>query len=125
MSDTSKEVLDAVFGATDNPEQVIDQTKTVYQDKDGNILAQGKPSEVVVNSDWVARVSSMSLTVKVTPKIDDTFLSVERGMTVDINTFDRDKIDGIWVQLQSEVVGGVFNTLTKVQKQMQEVKKGR
>lgn len=119
----SQEIVDAVFNA-ENEEQVEAQTKTQYLDKEGNVVAEGKPSEVNTKEDWVARVSSMSLSIKVTPKVGNEYLSVERAITVDVNTLDKEIVQGIWKNLQDQVLSGVFNTLSKTLKQLQDVKKG-
>lgn len=125
MSNIDPKIVDAVFPSSTNPNDFVEQTKTVYLDKDGKVLAQGAPNETFTDKDWVARVSSMSLSIKVTPKIGNDFLSVERAMTIDLNTLDKDKVHAIWKNLQEQVVGGVFNTLAITLKQLNDVKKGQ
>lgn len=125
MSNIDPKIVDAVFPSSTTPQDFAEQTKTIYYDKDGKELAQGAPNETFTDKDWVARVSSMSLSIKVTPKIGNDFLSVERAMTIDLNTLDKDKVHGIWKNLQEQVVGGVFNTLAITLKQLNEVKKGQ
>lgn len=125
MSNIDPKIVDAVFPSSTNPNDFVEQTKTVYLDKDGKELAQGAPNETFTDKDWVARVSSMSLSIKVTPKIGNDFLSVERAMTIDLNTLDKDKVHAIWKNLQEQVVGGVFNTLAITLKQLNDVKKGQ
>lgn len=118
------EVVDAVFGSTTDAKDFVAQTKTVYTDAEGKEVAQGAPTEAFTDKDWVARVSAMSLSIKVTPKIGNDYLSVERQITVDVNTLDKDTVHGIWKNLQEQVVSGVFNTLSMTLKQLNEVKKG-
>lgn len=116
MSKTD-EIIENVFPGTTDPKDFEAQTKTTLLDKDGNkIDPQG--------DDWVARVSSMSLSVRVTPKIGDTYVGVERELTIEVNTRDKKVVDEIWKQLQQQVVGGVFNTLSMAVKQLSDIKKG-
>lgn len=120
-------VVDSVFDAevaAATLDSTEGQLKTVYMDKDGNELAQGEPDSAYTKADWVARVSSMSLSIKVTPKIGNDFISVERAITVDVNTLDKEIVHGIWKNLQTQVISGVFNTLGLTLKQINDVKKG-
>ena len=120
-------VVDSVFDkdvTASTLDSLEGQTKTVYTDKDGVELAQGAPDEAFSKADWVARVSSMSLSIKVTPKIGNDFISVERAITVDVNTLDKEIVHGIWKNLQTQVISGVFNTLSMTLKQINDVKKG-
>lgn len=120
-------VVDSVFDAevaAATLDSTEGQLKTVYTDKDGNELAQGEPDSAYTKADWVARVSSMSLSIKVTPKIGNDFISVERAITVDVNTLDKEIVHGIWKNLQTQVISGVFNTLGLTLKQINDVKKG-
>lgn len=121
MSKTD-EIIENVFPGTTKAEDFEPQTKTIYLDKDGKEIAQGTPNEA--GSDWVARVASMSLSVKVTPKVGDTYVSVERALTIEVNTKDKKVVDDIWKELQRQVVAGTFNSLAMVVKQLSEVKKG-
>lgn len=111
-------VMETVFPGTSAPEDFTPQTKTTYYDEAGNEVL---PPE---KEGWIARVSSMSLSIKVTPKIGDTYISIERALTVDLNTHDKKIVQEVWTDLQKQVVGGVFNTLSIVSKQISEVKKG-
>ena len=123
MTKLNADVVDNVFQATDGM-STDPFIKTEYKDSDGNVVGNGSPVSAFSNADWVARVSSMSLSIKVTPKIGNDFLSVERAITVDINTLDKDIVHGIWKDLQQQVTSGVFNTLSLTLKQLNEVKKG-
>lgn len=114
----TNEIIENVFPGTGDAIDMEPQTKTTYFDKDGNPIE--KPSD----EGWVARVASMSLSIKVTPKIGDTYVSVERALTVEVNTKDKKIVDDIWKQLQQQVVGGVFNTLSLTVKQLSDIKKG-
>lgn len=118
------EVVNAVL--TIDPKELEPQTKTEFKDAEGKVIAEGNPAVAVadIGSDWVARVSSMSLSIKVTPKIGNDFMSVERSITVDVNTLDKNIVQGIWKSLQEQVVAGVFNTLSLTLKQLNEAKKG-
>lgn len=123
--DISSEVVDAVFSGILDDKKVESHISTTYTGADGKPLeVTGSPANADT-SDWVAKVSSMSLSIKVTPKIGNDYLSVERAMTIDVNTRDKELLQGIWKNLQSQVVSGVFNTLGMTIKQIQEIKKGQ
>lgn len=122
MTKLDSQVVDSVFAPANEDYSPI--IKTEFKDKEGNVVANGTPSEPFSNKDWVARVSSMSLSIKVTPKIGNDFLSVERAITVDINTLDKEIVHAIWKDLQQQVTSGVFNTLSMTLKQLTDVKKG-
>lgn len=122
-TDIDPQIVDALFKPTTDATEFIPQTKTIYYDKDGNEIGAGIPTDVFTKADYVARVSSMSLSVKVTPKVGNDYLSVERQITLDINTLDKEIIYAIWKDLQEQVVGGTLNTLTMTLKRLNEVKK--
>ena len=117
------QIVDALFKPTTDATEFIPQTKTTYYDKDGNEIGEGAPTDIFTKGDFVARVSSMSLSVKVTPKVGNDYLSVERQITLEINTLDKEIIYGIWKDLQEQVVGGTLNTLTMTLKRLNDVKK--
>lgn len=119
------QVVDSVFTGITDETKVDAHINTTYTGADGKPLpVTGAPATADAD-DWVAKVSSMSLSIKVTPKIGNDYLSVERAMTVDVNTRDKELLQGIWKNLQTQVVSGVFNTLGMTLKQLQEVKKGQ
>jgi len=111
---TAEEIVNNVFPGTVDPTDFAPQIKTTFKDAQGAELK---------GSDWVARVSSMSLSLKVTPKIGDTYVSVERALTVELNTLDKEIVQEIWKDLQKQVVGGVFSSLSLAVKQLSEAKK--
>lgn len=121
---SATDMMESVFPSSTAAEDFIPQTNTVYTDAAGKEVARGPIEDVKQPKDWVARVASMSISIKVTPKVDDTFVSVERGMTVEVNTMDKKILGEIQADLQKQAVASVFNTLTTVIKQMREVKKG-
>jgi hypothetical protein len=116
------QIVDSVFST--NAEELTPTMKTEMKDSLGNVVATGEPNSLQLGNDWVARVSSMSLSIKVTPKIGNDFLSVERAITVDVNTLDKEVIQQIWKNLQSQVISGVFNTLGLTLTKLTEVKSG-
>ena len=116
------QIVDAVFST--DADELAPTTKTELKDVDGNVVATGEPGKITMPQDWVARVSSMSLSIKVTPKIGNDFLSVERAITVDVNTLDKEVVQQIWKNLQSQVISGVFNTLGLTLNKLTEVKSG-
>lgn len=116
------QIVDSVFST--NAEELTPTMKTEMKDSLGNVVASGEPNNIQLGNDWVARVSSMSLSIKVTPKIGNDFLSVERAITVDVNTLDKEVIQQIWKNLQSQVISGVFNTLGLTLTKLTEVKSG-
>lgn len=116
------QIVDAVFST--DADALAPTMKTELKDEDGNVVATGEPGKITMPQDWVARVSSMSLSIKVTPKIGNDFLSVERAITVDVNTLDKEVVQQIWKNLQSQVISGVFNTLGLTLNKLTEVKSG-
>lgn len=116
------QIVDAVFST--DADELAPTMKTELKDVDGNVVANGEPGKITMPQDWVARVSSMSLSIKVTPKIGNDFLSVERAITVDVNTLDKEVVQQIWKNLQSQVISGVFNTLGLTLNKLTEVKSG-
>ena len=116
------QIVDAVFST--DADELAPTMKTELKDEEGNVVATGEPGKITMPQDWVARVSSMSLSIKVTPKIGNDFLSVERAITVDVNTLDKEVVQQIWKNLQSQVISGVFNTLGLTLNKLTEVKSG-
>jgi hypothetical protein len=118
------QIVDAVFGI--EPEQLIPLTKTVLKDENGEVVQmEGIPGSDVATGKWVARVASMALSIKMTPKVGNDYLSVEAQMTVDVNTLDKDIVYGIWKDLQGQITSRVYNTLLLTKKQLDEMKKAQ
>jgi len=116
------QIVDSVF-STDESE-LAPTMKTTMMDATGKVIAEGEPNAAVDPNDWVAKVSSMSLSIKVTPKIGNDYMSVERQIVVDVNTRDKDVVQAIWKNLQTQVISGVFNTLSMTLTKLTEVKTG-
>lgn len=125
MEKLSPLVVDQVFGGENatTPEVIEPQVKVEMKDSAGKTIATGSLADSKLSEDWVARVSSMSLSIKVTPKIGDTYVSVGRDMTIDLNTLDKAIVQGVWKDLQKQVISGVFDSLTMTIKQLSEARK--
>ena len=90
------------------------QLKAEVKGFKGEVIAEGSLDEVKADQpEWVAKVSQMSLSVKVTPKIRDVFVSVEKSLTVDVNTRDSEVVQAIWEQMQDTVLTDTIDTVVK------------
>ena len=118
------QIVDAVFST--EPEKLVPLTKTVLKDEVGKVVAMDNiPGSDVAGGKWVARCSSMALSIKMTPKIGNDYMSVEAQMTVDVNTLDKEVVYAIWKDLQSQITSRVYNTLLMTVKQLNEIKKAQ
>lgn len=90
------------------------QLKAEVKGVKGETLSEGALMDVQQDQDqWVAKVAQMSLSVKVTPKIRDVFVSVEKSLTVDVNTRDSEVVQAIWEQMQETVLTDTIDTVVK------------
>lgn len=90
------------------------QLKAEVKGVKGETLSEGALMDVQQDQDqWVAKVAQMSLSVKVTPKIRDVFVSVEKSLTVDVNTRDSEVVQAIWEQMQETVLTDTIETVVK------------
>lgn len=91
------------------------QVSVVAKNEKGEtIMEKTAVKDVQLTEEWLARVSDISLSVKVTPKIRDTFVSVEKAMTININTMDAETVQDIWESLQDTVIADTLDTVVKV-----------
>lgn len=117
MEVKSENIMDSVFGGSKDPENFVELTKTEYKDE------QGKDVLPTPDDSWVARVASMSLSIKVTPKVGDVYVSVENGMVIDLNGKQpKEIVSKVWSDLQKQVVEREFSSLTKAIEELSKVK---
>lgn len=121
-------IVDSVFieddGKSETAYRTDAQIETVVTDKTGEVIAVGSPNEVKASMPtWVARVSQIHMTMKVTPQIKGVFVGVEKGMTIELNTFDPTIVDMIVTDLDDRIFSDVFNGLSRATKIIEESKK--
>lgn len=113
----SDDVLNSVFGGSEDPENFKELTKTEYKDAQGNDVLP------TPDDSWIARVASMSLSIKVTPKVGDIYVSVENGMVIDLNGKQpKEVVSKVWADLQKQVVEREFSSLSKAIEELNKVK---
>lgn len=118
-------VVDAVFNA-DGSNSAAEKATMAMEVKDtgGNVISTGSAGDVIkAMPTWVARVSQIHMTMKVTPQIKGVFVGVEKGMTIELNTFDPSIVDAVVQDLEDRIISDVFNGLSRATKIIEDSKK--